>query len=192
MVPLESCGRPAICCRPHQVGDRRGKDPVVVIARDARLVGQSSMSAIARVLGRSGFAMVGALCGVFVADDMARSDIEIFGSALFFVAMMLSGIAGFYLGLDVPASSRRARRGTAAKAARAELLSAAGTFLTAAAALTSVAIVVLDELLPVFWMLVVEAWWLVGVAMQIVAGVTVCAGRSRNMTIERSRTRAFL
>jgi hypothetical protein len=192
MVPFESCGCPAICCRPHQVGDRRGKDPVVVIARDAGLVGKSSMSAIARVLGRSGFAMVGALCGLFVADDMARSDVEIFGSTLFFVAMMLSGIAGFYLGLDVPASSRRACRGTAAKAARAELLSAAGTFLTAAAALISVAIVVLDELLPVFWMLVVEASWLAGVAMQIVAGVTLCAGRSRSMTIERSRSRAFL
>jgi hypothetical protein len=164
----------------------------VVIAGDAGLVGQSSMSAIARVLGRSGFAMVGALCGLFVADDMARSDIDVFGSALFFVAMMLSGIAGFYLGLDVPASSRRARRSTAAKAARAELLSAAGTFLTAAAALISVAIVVLDELPPVFWMLVVEASWLVGVAMQIVAGVTVCAGRSRSMTVERSRSRVFL
>ena len=107
---------------------------------------------------------VGALCGLFVADDMARSGIEMFGSAMFFAAMMLSGIAGFYLGLDVPASSRRARRGAAAKAALAELLSATGTFLTAAAALVSVTIVVLDELLPVFWLLLVEASWLLGVA----------------------------
>jgi hypothetical protein len=142
------------------------------------LIRRSSVSAIAHVLGRSGFAMVGALCGLFVADDMARSDIAMFSSAMFFTVMMLSGIAGFYLGLDVPASSRRTRPGTAAKAALAELLSATGTFLTATAALVSVTIVVLDELLPVFWLLLVEASWLAGVAMQIVAGVTVCASPS--------------
>ena len=145
----------------------------MAIARDAGLIGRSSINRIARVLGRSGFAIVGALCGLFVADDMARSDIDMFGSAIFFLAMILSGIAGFYLGLDVPASSRRVRRGTVAKAALAELLSAAGTFLTAAAALISVTIVVLDELLPLIWMLLVGASWLVGVTMQIVAGATV-------------------
>ena len=125
------------------------------------------------MLGRSGFAMVGALCGLFVADDMARSDIEMFGSGIFFFVMMLSGITGFYLGLDIPASSRRVRRGAAARVARVELLSSAGTFLTAAAALFSVGVVVLDELLPLSWMLLVEASWLIGVAIQIVAGVTV-------------------
>jgi hypothetical protein len=147
----------------------------MVMARDAGLIGRSSINRIARVLGRSGFAMVGALCGLFVADDMARSDIEMFGSVMFFLAMMLSGIAGFYLGIDVPASSRRVRRGTAAKAALAEFLSATGTFLTAAAAIISTAIVVLDELLPLIWMLLVGGAWLVGVTMQIVAGATVCA-----------------
>jgi hypothetical protein len=163
----------------------------VVTVRDAESIGRSSISAIARVLGRSGFAMVGALCGLFVADDMARSDIDMFGSAMFFVAMMLSGIAGFYLGLDVPASARRGRRGAAAQAALAELLSATGTFLTAVTALISVTIVVLDELLPLILLLLVEASWLVGVTLQIVAGATVCAGRSRSATIVRSRRRAF-
>jgi hypothetical protein len=150
----------------------------MIIAKDPGSIGRSSVSAIVRVLGHSGFAMVGALCGLFVADDMARSGIEMFGSAMFFAAMMLSGIAGFYLGLDSPASSRRARRDAAARAAFAELLSASGTFLTAAAALISVTIVVLDEPLPVFWLLLLEASWLVGVAMEIVAGLTVCASPS--------------
>lgn len=144
----------------------------MVIARSARWSGRSSVSGLARVLGRCGFAMVGALCGLFVADDMARSDIDVFGSAVFFLAMMLSGTGGFYLGLDVPDSVRRVRAAAATRAARAELLSATGTFLTASAALISVAVVVLDELLPLIWISAIEMSWLVGVAMQIAAGAT--------------------
>ena len=155
------------------------------------MIGRSLIGAIARVLGRSGFAMVGALCGLFVADDMARSDIAVFGSAMFFVAMMLSGIAGFCFGLDIPTSARRVRARGAAKAALAELLSATGTFLTAAAALISVAVVVLDELLPLGLMLLVEVSWLAGVAMQITAAATACARSPRRMAVARSRRRAF-
>jgi hypothetical protein len=150
----------------------------VVIARNAGWFRRSTINGLARVLGRCGFAMIGALCAMFVADDMARSDIDVFGSAVFFLGMMLSGIAGFYLGLDVPASVRRVRAGIARRAARAELLSATGTFLTASAALISVAIVVLDELLPLVWVSVIEASWLVGVAMQIAAGATAYASPS--------------
>ncbi len=54
----------------------------------------------------------------------------------------------------------------------AELLSAVGVFLATAAALVSVCVVVFDEVLPALWMVVVGISWLIGVAMQITAGVT--------------------
>src|SRR5260370_4657722 len=50
-----------------------------------------------------------------------------------------------------------------------ELLSAAGTFLAAVAALISVCAIVLDEAPHRAWELVIGSWWLVGPPMQISA-----------------------
>lgn len=147
------------------------------MVREAGLIRRSSINAIARVIGHSGFAMVGALCGLFVADLMARTDIDMFGSVIFFIGMMLSGFAGFYRGIDAPPSHCHGCRvvdagsGFASKMARAQLLSSAGTFLAATAALVSVGFVVLDESLPMIWTLLVGALWGAGVTMQIAAGI---------------------
>src|SRR4051794_4769639 len=114
MVPFARCA-PAAIDRgriPISDQDQKKKGGAVVIARSAGWIGRSSINGVARVLGRCGFAMIGALCALFVADDMARSDIDVFDSSVFFLGMMLSGIAGFYLGLDVPAAVRRVRAAT--------------------------------------------------------------------------------
>jgi hypothetical protein len=52
-----------------------------------------------------------------------------------------------------------------------ELLSATGTFLAAVAALVSVYAIVLDEVPQRVWEFVVGSWWLLGVLMQIGAGL---------------------
>jgi hypothetical protein len=52
-----------------------------------------------------------------------------------------------------------------------ELFSATGTFLAAVAALASVYAIVLDELPQRVWEFAVGSWWLLGVIMQIGAGL---------------------
>jgi hypothetical protein len=96
--------------------------------------------------------------------------------------MMLSGLVGFYLGVDTPPAPSRASRfdilnaRVGPKIELVEVFVAGGTFSATAAALVSVYVVVFDEDVPVIWTVIVCCWWLIGVAMQIVAGL---AARSR-------------
>jgi hypothetical protein len=72
-----------------------------------------------------------------------RADIELIGSAAAVLAMMLYGAAGFYLGIDLPPVPRDhymhlpLRHGLGSNWDTVELLSAAGTFLAAVAAVVS-------------------------------------------------------
>jgi hypothetical protein len=138
----------------------------------------SVISRAAHVIERSGLAIAGALCGLFVAALLLGAKIDLFDSVSLSSAMMLFGLVGFYLGIDTPPASRfdilNARVGP--KIELVEVFVAAGTFLATAAALASVYVVVFDEDPPVIWTVIVGCWWLFGVAMQIVAGI---AARTR-------------
>jgi hypothetical protein len=140
--------------------------------RDIRL--ENRASRLAHVVGRIGLSMSGAVCGTFVAAYMARVDINTFGYDGFVALMILAGIAGFYLGIDVPEKGAY-RPGVAAgnfgfSVDPVELLSATGTFLAAIAALFAVYAIVFDDLSQRVWEFVVGSWWLFGVVMQIGAG----------------------
>jgi hypothetical protein len=126
---------------------------------------------VAHVIGRAGLAMAGAMCGTFVAAGLTKVNAAWFDTAPFIAAMVLSGLVGFYLGIDIP----RLRLATSARPRvdPVELLSATGTFLAAIAALISVYSLIFDEVLGGFEYMV-GSWWMLGVAMQIGAGV---AGR---------------
>ena len=132
------------------------------------------VSRAAHVVGRTGLAMSGAMSGTFVAAQLARFSAELFDSVGFIASMIVIGTAGFYLGIDIPQPSP----GLAgpAKANLVELFSAQGTFLAAIAALVSVYAIVFDELLPRAWEFAIGSWWVLGVVMQIGAGL---AGRLR-------------
>ena len=144
--------------------------------------GAPVISRVAHVIERTGLAIAGALCGLFVAALLLRAKIDLFDSVSLGSAMMLSGLVGFYLGIDTPPAPSRASRvdilnaRVGPKIELVEVFVAAGTFLATAAALASVYVVVFDEDLPVIWTVVVGCWWLFGVAMQIVAGI---AARTR-------------
>jgi hypothetical protein len=144
---------------------------------DGRDGNRSSASRVAHVIERVGLALAGALCGLFVAALLARADVEMLGPVDLTLAMMLLGIIGFYLGIDMPARRATPSRGGFINAEPgpeldfAELFSAAGVFLATATALVSVYVVVFDGMLPGIWVFSVGGLWLAGATMQIAAGI---------------------
>jgi hypothetical protein len=138
---------------------------------------RSTVSRWAHVLERTGLALTGTSCGLFVAAHVGRADIDLIGSAAAVLAMMLYGAAGFYLGIDLPPAPPDyrmrppPRHGPATRADAVELLSAAGTFLAAVAAMVSVSSIVLDETAHASGALLICLSWAIGTTMQIAAGV---------------------
>ncbi|HWL20683.1 MAG TPA: hypothetical protein VNS33_13505 [Bradyrhizobium sp.] len=131
------------------------------------------LSRIAHVVERAGLSLAGAMCGTFVAAQLTRTDPARFDTVGFIVAMVLTGMIGFYLGIDIPrlrvppASAATAQP----KVDPVELLSATGTFLATIAALISVYAFVFDAAPQRSFEYMVASWWMIGVAMQIGAGV---------------------
>ncbi|HET7885653.1 MAG TPA: hypothetical protein VFL62_05445 [Bradyrhizobium sp.] len=148
-----------------------------MITRRAQWDTRSTISRSAHVLERTGLALTGASCGLFVAAHVGRADIELIGSAAAVFAMMIYGAAGFYLGIDLPhlppdhEMHLPLREGLGTKADAVELLSAAGTFLASAAAVISVSSIVLDEVAHRASALLICLAWAVGATLQIAAGL---------------------
>jgi hypothetical protein len=138
---------------------------------------RSTVSRWAHVLERTGLALTGASCGLFVAAHVGRADIDLIGSAAAVFAMMIYGGAGFYLGIDLPRAPPDhrmhlpLRHGLGTRADAVELLSAAGTFLAAVAAVISVSSIVLDETAHASTALLISLSWAIGTTLQIAAGV---------------------
>jgi hypothetical protein len=127
------------------------------------------VSRVAHVIERSGLAMAGAMCGTFVAAQMSKANVALFGSIGFAAWMVLIGMVGFYLGIDTPRPPEVP--GPRLRTDPVEWLSAAGTFLAAVAALVSVYGIVLDEVPERFWEFVFASWWTLGITLQIGAGL---------------------
>ena len=138
---------------------------------------RSTISRSAHVLERTGLALTGASCALFVAAHVGRADIELIGSAAPIFAMMIFGAAGFYFGIDLPHAPPDHEmhlplgHGLGSKADTVELLSAAGTFLAAIAAVISVSSIVLDEIPHRASALLIGLAWAIGAALQIAAGI---------------------
>jgi len=138
---------------------------------------RSTISRWAHVLERTGLALTGAACGLFVAAHVGRADIDLTGSTAAVLAMMVYGAAGFYLGIDlppVPPDHRMhlpLRHGLGSSWDAVELLSAAGTFLAAVAAVVSVCSIILDETARPVTAILISLCWGIGATMQIVAGI---------------------
>jgi hypothetical protein len=138
---------------------------------------RSKLSQWAHVLERTGLALTGASCGLFVAAHVGKANIDLIGSAVTVLAMMFYGGAGYYLGIDLPPAPADhhmhlpLRHGLGSKWDTVELLSAAGTFLAAVAAVVSVSSIVLDETARAGTALAISAAWAIGTTMQIAAGV---------------------
>jgi len=138
---------------------------------------QPAIGKSAHILERTGLALTGAACGLFVAAHVGRADIDLIGSAGMVLAMMLYGAAGFYLGIDLPQippdhqMRLPLRHGLGTRADAVMLMSAAGTFLASVAAFVSVSSIVLDETAPASAAILISVSWAIGATMQIAAGI---------------------
>jgi hypothetical protein len=138
---------------------------------------RSIISKWAHVIERIGLALAGASCGLFVAAHVGRANIDLIGSATTVLAIMLYGAAGFYLGIDLPSAPPDhrmhlpLRHGLGSRADAVELLSAAGTFLAAVAAIVSVASIILGEVARPSTALLISFGWGVGASLQVAAGI---------------------
>jgi hypothetical protein len=136
---------------------------------------QTRVRKVAHVLERLGLAMAGAASGLFVAALVGTSHSALTNQA-FLLLMMVGGAVGFYLGIDTPASHSTVSNGRPADGAwisridTPELLSAVGTFLAAFSAFACVGVIVLRHDPHLAWISMIMAGWVVGVAMQIIAG----------------------
>jgi hypothetical protein len=134
---------------------------------------RSRTSRLAHILERAGLAAAGASCGLFVAAHLVANTTSQLMPTAFVLAMMVAGAIGFYLGIDLPPrESEPAQPAADAAPDTVELLSAVGTFLAPLAALASVVRIVLDIDPHPAAAVTIGIGWLVGVVMQIIAGIT--------------------
>jgi len=129
----------------------------------------------AHVLERLGLAMAGAASGLFVGV-VVGSNVDALTSQGFLLLMMIAGAVGFYLGIDTPplrfhpTNGQLSNGDAVEKIDSAEFLSAVGTFLATGSAFASVGLIVLRHDPHIAWTAMIMAGWVVGVAMQIIAG----------------------
>jgi len=133
------------------------------------MIHRSAGDRLAHVLERTGLAMAGAACGLFVAAYMARTQVDLLSGGLLVLVVMLVGALGFYLGIDVPPSATPPAEGAGPD--RVEILSAGGTFLATLCTLVSAVVVVLDLYPRLFWPAIILVGWLLGAVLQIAAGI---------------------
>jgi hypothetical protein len=143
---------------------------------DATAINHSSVDRFAGVMERIGLAIMGALCGLFVAAFVARADIGGINSLGALFSAILYGSSGFYFGIGAP---HRRFSGTASGPNPIALAGAIGTFVAAAAALVSVYMIIFDETPPVVWDGGSGLGWVLRVLLQLGAGT---AKRLRQFT----------
>jgi lysylphosphatidylglycerol synthetase-like protein (DUF2156 family) len=155
---------------------------------DAATSNRYDLNGFAQVMERIGLAIMGALCGLFVAAFVARANIAEINSLGVLLSVIMYGSVGFYLGTNIPSASSAASHRTFSHTASSRrtnpiaLASATGTFLAAVAALVSVYMIVFDEIPPVIWDVGIGCGWMLGVLLQLAAGTAVRLGRYTSAT----------
>jgi hypothetical protein len=136
------------------------------------------LNGFALIMERIGLAIMGALCGLFVAAMVAKADIEEINSLGALFSAALYGSLGFYVGTNIPSlSSSRTFSNTGSGPKTIALASAIGTFVAAVAALASVYMIIFDETPAVMWNVGIGSGWALGVLLQLAAGTAVRLGQ---------------
>jgi hypothetical protein len=151
-------------------------------------INHSNVNRFAQAIERFALAIIGALCGLFVAAQVAKANIEAINSLGVLFAVVLYGSIGFYFGINVRSlpsgassnvySDAGSNQGTSPIA----LASAIGTFLAAVAALLSVYMIIFDEVPPLLWNVGIGFGWMLGVLLQLAAGTAARLGQFTRAT----------
>jgi hypothetical protein len=152
---------------------------------DTTTIDRSRVNRFAQIMERIGFAIMGALCGLFVAALVAKADIPEINSMGVLFSAILYGSIGFYLGTNVPSlasASTRTFSDTGSRMNPIALASATGTFVAAVAALLSVYMIIFDEIPPVTWNVGIGFGWMLGVLLQLAAGTAARLGQFTKAT----------
>ena len=150
---------------------------------DAATSTRDRLNGFAQVMERIGLAIMGALCGLFVAALVAKANIEEINSLGVLFSVIMCGSIGFYVGTNIPSLSSGASHRTFSHAASSRrttpiaLASATGTFLAAVAALVSVYMIIFDETPPIVWNVGIGFGWMLGVLLQLAAGTAARLGQ---------------
>jgi hypothetical protein len=146
-------------------------DPIMANRAEAAAPTRHHLNGFARIMERIGLAIMGALCGLFVAAMVAKADIEEINSLGALFSAVLYGSLGFYLGTNIRSlSSSRTISSTGSGPRTIALASATGTFVAAVAALVSVYMIIFDQTPPVMWNVGIGSGWALGVLLQLAAG----------------------
>ncbi len=137
---------------------------------------------LAQIVARLSLAMTGAVGATFVAALLMRVELPWFDTVEFTVLLIVLGMIGSYLGIDIPRWPQL-QAGQIHRSPVIGLASATGTFLAAGAGLLALYAFVLDETSDPAGNLLFGATWMLGVCMQIGAGL---AGRLRTAQIKDS------
>ena len=149
----------------------------------------TDLNGFAEVMEGIGIAIMGALCGLFVAAMVAKADIEEINSLGALFSAMLYGSVGFYLRTNIPSlSSSRTLSdpGSGPKTKPIALASGIGTFVAALAALVSVYMIIFDESPPAIWNVGIGFGWAFGVLLQLAAGAAARLGQYGSATAKAS------
>jgi hypothetical protein len=146
------------------------------------LSGGALILRLAPVIARLGLAMTGAVGATFVAALLMRVELPWFDTVEFTALLIVLGMTGAYLGIDIPRWPLL-QAGPAHRSPAIGLVSAGGTFLAAGAGLLALYAFVFDETSDPGGNLLFGATWMLGVCMQIGAGL---AGRRRNAQKDRA------
>jgi hypothetical protein len=148
----------------------------------------SGTNQLAHTIESIGLAMLGALCGLFVAALIAKANIEAINSIGALFAAILYTSVGFYVSINATASPTNA----AGMAMRdwshpVKLIRAIGILLAAVAAVISVSAIIFDAGLQIAWIALVGTTWFIGATMQLAAGFLARGFRSTKAPRTRER-----
>src|SRR5450755_728679 len=149
--------------------------------KDTTAVNHFHLNEFAQVVERIGLAIIGALCGFYVAALVARA-IEAINSVEVLFSVVVCGSTNIPLLPSGAACRAHSESGSAPRTNPIALASAIGTFLAAVAALVSVYVIVFDEDPPVIWNIGIGLWWMLGVLLQLAAGTAARLGQFRGAT----------
>ena len=149
----------------------------------------NDLNGFAEVMEGIGIAIMGALCGLFVAAMVAKADIEAINSLGALFSAMLYGSVGFYLRTNIPSLSSShalSNPGSGPKTNPMAVASGIGTFVAALAALVSVYMIIFDESPPAIWNIGIGFGWAFGVLLQLAAGAAARLGQYGSVTARAS------